>query len=63
VLAENALFELAEAPTDIQGLLENFPESHLLMIYANPYVVDYFAENISLLYMLDTQRSQITKEW
>ena len=43
--------------------MENFPESHLLTIYANPYVIDYFAENISLLYMLDTNRSQIGKDW
>ena len=57
-MTENQFFasDAIEVQSDINALIENFPESHLLMIYANPYVIDYFADNISLLYMLDTQR-------
>ena len=47
----------------VQQMMQNFPDAVLLTIYANPLLVDYFSENIPLLYMLDTLRSNLSKEW
>ena len=47
----------------IQNLLSSFPEKSLLTIYANPLLIEYFSENINMLYALENMIPMLTKEW
>lgn len=40
-----------------------FPENSLLQIHEHPLIVEYFAENIQLLYWLERLKPVIIKEW
>ena len=39
---------------DVTELLSSFPEAQLLTIYASPLLIEYFSENVQLLYLLDS---------
>ena len=47
----------------MQELLSNFDEGPLLTIYANKLLIEYFANNLQLLYCLDKLRPMIQNEW
>jgi hypothetical protein len=42
---------------DPQDYLANFSDAVLLTIYANPLLIEYFSDNIQLLYCLESMKS------
>lgn len=40
-----------------------FPESQLVQLHTHPLIVEYFSENVQLLYWLERLKPVILKEW
>eukprot|EP00347_Sterkiella_histriomuscorum_P018039 403347021 len=49
--------------SDISTNLTDFPEQQLLCIAEHPMIVEYFANNLQLLYWLERLRPFLLKEW
>lgn len=48
---------------DASELLSGFPEASLLTMFGSSLLGEYFSENIQLLYVLESMKSTLIKEW
>lgn len=46
-----------------ESMTTSFVDSPLLYLHETPFVVEYFSENLQLIYWLEKLRPAIIKEW